>query len=249
MLRDDLTADAALARAIASEAGALLLGLRDGRPDSGARGDAAANALILDRLRTARPEDYVLSEEAADDRRRCTQRRVWIVDPLDGTREFGEGRDDWAVHVGLAIDGVPAVGAVALPALGELYDSATVAREPVRPGDRRLRIVVSRTRAPAIAERLAAVLDADVVPLGSAGVKAMAVVAGRADLYVHAGGQHEWDNCAPVAVALAAGLVATRLHGTPIVYNCADTLVPDLLIAPPDLAHRIAAVVSADNLG
>lgn len=236
-------ADIALARAVAEEAGALLLDLRRGDPgDCGARGDVAANALILRRLADARPDDFILSEEAADDPARCAARRVWIVDPLDGTREYGEGRDDWAVHVGLAVDGRAAAGAVALPALDRVYDSrggavpSASARRPV--------IVVSRTRPPALATAAAAAIGADVRAMGSAGAKAMAVVAGEADAYLHLGGQHEWDNCAPVAVARAAGLHASRADGAPLVYNCAQPLVPDLLICRAELAQPLLAALA-----
>ncbi|MES2755171.1 MAG: 3'(2'),5'-bisphosphate nucleotidase CysQ [Pseudomonadota bacterium] len=227
--------DAALARDIADEAGRLLLALRANPCAAlGERGDAEANALILRRLRAARPDDFILSEESHDDRARCAARRVWIVDPLDGTREYADGRDDWAVHVGLAIDGLPVAGAVALPALAELYDSATVRPPPATQRDPR--IVVSRTRAPAEATALSAALGGTLVPMGSAGAKAMAIVRGDADIYFHAGGQHEWDNCAPVAVALAAGLHASRADGTPLTYNCVETFVPDLLICGSEWA-------------
>ncbi len=234
----------ALARAVASEAGALLLSLLgDDVADRGPRGDRAANELILARLCAERPDDFILSEEAVDDRTRCAARRVWIVDPLDGTSEYAAGRDDWAVHVGLAVDGVPVAGAVAVPPAGQLFDSlsahaASHARGP-------LRIAVSRLRAPAIAERVAAAVGAELVPMGSAGVKAMAVVQGNVDAYLHQGGQHEWDNCAPVAIALGAGLHASRTDGSALVYNCADTVVPDLLICRPDLAAPLLAALAA----
>ena len=174
----------------------------------------------------------MLSEESPDDRARLgAAAGCWIIDPLDGTREYSEGRPDWAVHVALAVDGAPKLGAVALPAQGRLFRSDRVAAPPIA-GRARPMMLVSRTRPPAEAEEIAALLGAELVPLGSAGAKAMAVVAGEADLYYHAGGQHEWDNCAPAAVALGAGLHASRLDGAPLVYNRADTCIPDLLIAP-----------------
>lgn len=242
---DDLDADAALARAVADEAGALLLDLRaKGLTGCGPRGDRAANDLILARLRAARPDDFILSEEAADDRSRCGARRVWIVDPLDGTREFADGRDDWAVHVGLAIDGRPAAGAVALPALGQSFDTG----HPPAPGDAPPgppRILISRTRPPQLATQLASALGGSLTEMGSAGAKAMAVVAGRADIYFHQGGQSEWDNCAPVAVALAAGFHASRVDGAALVYNCADPSIPDLLICRPEWVERALAVLAS----
>jgi 3'(2'), 5'-bisphosphate nucleotidase len=206
----------------------------------GAVADQVANAFILAGLARWRPGDAILSEESFDDRKRLQARRVWIVDPLDGTREYGEGRSDWAVHVALAIDGVPRVGAVALPAKGRLFRSDDVAPPPA-PARPRPIMLVSRTRPPVEVEEVAALLGAELMPMGSAGAKAMAVVAGEADLYYHAGGQHEWDNCAPAAVALAAGLHASRLDGAPLAYNRPDTCIPDLVIARADLAARVLA--------
>ena len=240
--------DAALARAVAEEAGALLLALRAcddcAGAELGARGDRQADDLILARLRAARPADFILSEESADDRRRCDAARVWIVDPLDGTRDFADARDDWAVHVGLAVEGRPVTGAVALPVLGRVLTTDD-RFPPLPPLPERLRLVSSRTRCPAIVEQVAAALDATLIPMGSAGAKAMAVVDGRAEIYLHAGGQYEWDNCAPVAVALAAGLHASRIDGAPLRYNCTDPLVPDLLICRPELADAVLAAVRA----
>lgn len=243
---DGLT-DAELARAIAVEAGALLLAIRRGGKTGGAlgdRGDAEANTLILDRLRAARPDDHVLSEEALDDPARCAQRRVWIVDPLDGTREYTCGSDDWAVHIGLAVDGVPTVGAVAIPARNQVFatdDRPSPAPAPmVRP-----RILVSRSRAPDVARRVGEALGAEMIAMGSAGAKAMAVVEGRAEIYLHDGGQYEWDNCAPAAVAMAAGLHASRIDGAPLVYNCLDPLLPDLLICRAEWAKPVLAAIAA----
>lgn len=240
--------DDQLARDVALDAAALLrqLGAPGQCPDADlrARGDREANALIIDRLRSARPDDFILSEEAHDDGLRCAARRVWIVDPLDGTREFGERRDDWAVHIGLAIDGAPAIGAVALPAQGKVFatddPAPAFAPLPDRP-----RILVSRTRAHALVQSVAATIGAELVPMGSAGAKAMAVVEGRAEIYLHAGGQYEWDNCAPVAVAAAAGLHASRIDGSPLVYNRRDPLLPDLLICRPEYAEAVLAAVAA----
>lgn len=238
--------DAALAAAIADEAGGLLRRIRDERSETGKalgdRGDREANKLILARLAAERPEDFVLSEESLDDRRRCSARRVWIVDPLDGTQEYAHGLNDWAVHIGLAVDGRPAAGAVAVPALGRVWctDHAHAATPPpARP-----RVVVSRTRCPEIARRVGEALNAELIAMGSAGAKTMAVVDGRADIYLHAGGQYEWDNCAPAAVALAAGLHASRIDGAPLRYNCVDPLLPDLLICRPELAGQVIGIVT-----
>lgn len=240
--------DAQVARAVALEAAALLRNLCAGGncadADLGRRGDAEANALILDRLKAARPGDFILSEEAADDTARCAARRVWVVDPLDGTREFGERLDDWAVHIGLAVDGVPVTGAVALPALDKVFVTDDPPA-PLSPLPDRPRMLVSRTRAHPITQRVADAIGAILVPMGSAGAKAMAVVENRAEIYLHAGGQYEWDNCAPVAVALAAGLHASRIDGSPLVYNCRDPLLPDLLICRPEYAAQVLAAVAA----
>ena len=240
--------DAELARAVADEAGQLLLAIR-ARGDAagkalGVAGDREANALIFDRLRAARPDDFILSEESLDDRARCAASRVWIVDPLDGTREYAEGLDDWAVHVALAVDGRPRDGAVAVPALGVTHATdapprcaGTIGMPP--------RMVVSRTRCPDLATRVGAAMGTQMIGMGSAGVKAMAVVDGRADIYLHDGGQYEWDNCAPAAVALAAGLHASRIDGTPLVYNCEHPLLPDLLICRSELAQATLAAIAA----
>lgn len=240
--------DAGLARAIAAEAAALLVDLRNSSGLSGKAlgdaGDRAADDLILARLAAARPGDFVLSEESLDDRRRCSASRVWVVDPLDGTLEYVEGTDDWAVHIGLAIDGVPVAGAVALPAVDMVHATDDMPPDfPPLPD--RLRLAVSRTRCPALAERVGAALGVDFIRMGSAGAKAMAVVDGRADLYLHDGGQYEWDNCAPVAVALAAGLHASRIDGAPLVYNCENPLLPDLLICRAEVAARLLATIAA----
>jgi 3'(2'), 5'-bisphosphate nucleotidase len=236
--------DEELAAHLAEEAGRLLLEQRGSALLEGAAlgavADQVANAFILTGLALWRPGDAILSEESFDDRRRLGHERVWIIDPLDGTREYGEGRSDWAVHVALAIAGVPRVGAVAVPAMGRLFRSDRAAAAPDA-GRARPIMLVSRTRPPAEADELATLLGAELVAMGSAGAKAMAVVAGEADLYYHAGGQHEWDSCAPAAVALAAGLHASRLDGAPLAYNRPDTNVPDLVIARPELARRVLA--------
>jgi 3'(2'), 5'-bisphosphate nucleotidase len=243
----DLAADAVLARGLAEEAGALLLRVRGrgGLPAAmGDAGDREANALLMARLAAARPDDGILSEEVADDAARLGKRRVWIIDPLDGTREYGEGREDWAVHVGLSVEGQAVAGAVALPALGRVHDTggAVLAR-----GSEALRMVVSRSRAPAMAVAVAVRLGAEMVPMGSAGAKAMAVLEGRAEIYLHAGGQHQWDNCAPVAVALAAGLHCSRTDGSALVYNGVETWTPDLLICRPEWAERVLAAIAASR--
>lgn len=228
--------DHAVAAELAREAGELLLEIRS---QGGAVGDKRANELLLDRLAELRPDDAVLSEESTDNPVRLSRSRVWIIDPLDGTREYGQPpRPDWAVHVALAVDGEPRIGAVALPVPGLVFATGT---PPVLPPvvDGPVRIAVSRSRPPACVDRLVAALGADVVPMGSAGAKAMAVVRGDADVYAHSGGQYEWDSCAPVAVAAAAGLHTSRLDGSPLVYNRRDPYLPDLLICRPELADRV----------
>jgi 3'(2'), 5'-bisphosphate nucleotidase len=237
--------DAELAAQLAAKAGELLLALRaQGRLEGkalGAEGDARANALLLAGLAAARPEDAVLSEESQDDPSRLDAGRVWIVDPLDGTREYGEGRSDWAVHVALTEGGVPVAGAVALPGQSLVLRSDQPLALP--PHASPLRMLVSRTRPAPEAREVAVRLGAELVPMGSAGAKAMAVVLGQADIYLHSGGQYEWDSCAPVAVALAHGLHCSRLDGTPLVYNRADTYMPDLLICHREHALQLLAMV------
>jgi len=239
--------DAALAAHLAAEAGRLLIAVREESGLSGkalgVAGDAAANRYLCDALRSARPDDGLLSEEEKDNPARLAQDRVWIVDPVDGTREFSEGRSDWAVHVALSIGGAPVLGAVALPGLpGEVVLRSDMTR-PLPPPADRPRFVVSRTRPAREAEAVAASLGGDLVPMGSAGAKAMAVVRGEAEVYLHSGGQFEWDSCAPVAVALAHGLHCSRIDGSPLVYNQPDTYMPDLLICRPEYADRVLAEV------
>jgi 3'(2'), 5'-bisphosphate nucleotidase len=233
--------DHALAADLAREAGELLLELQ-ARQATKDEGDRLSNELILARLAVARPEDAILSEESKDSPVRLERERVWIIDPLDGTREWGEGRSDWAVHVALAFNGIPKVAAVALPGQQKLL-STVEPPPPVAPHSGPIRLLVSRTRPPAIAQYLAGVLDAELVPLGSAGAKAMAVVLGDADVYAHGGGQYEWDSAAPVGVATAAGCHCSRLDGAPLVYNQADPYLPDLLVCRADLAETVLDAV------
>jgi 3'(2'), 5'-bisphosphate nucleotidase len=209
-----------------------------------ATGDAAAHNLITARLAELRPDDAVLSEEGKDDSARLAARRVWIVDPLDGTREFSEPpRDDWAVHVALVEDGELVAGAVARPAMGSTLATDEVTIRP-RGVSKPLRIAVSRSRPPEFVHALAQRLDAELVPMGSAGIKATAVLDDRVDAYVHAGGQYEWDSAAPVAVAQAAGLHTSRLDGSPLRYNQADPLLPDLLVCRPEIAELLLKAVA-----
>jgi len=233
--------DHELAADIAREAGELLLELQASKATKD-EGDRLSNDLILARLAQARPDDAVLSEESKDSPERLARERVWIVDPLDGTREWGEGRTDWAVHVALAFGGIPRVATVALPGQGQLLSTANP--PPAIPaGTGKIRLLVSRTRPPAVAEHLAKVLDAELVPLGSAGAKAMAVVLGDADVYAHSGGQYEWDSAAPVGVATAAGCHCSRIDGSPLRYNQPDPYLPDLLICRSDLARTVLDAV------
>ena len=245
--------DHRLAREVAEQAGALLVDLRarlvaDGSDGATLKqqGDRQAHLLIVDLLaERCRAGDALLSEEGADDDARLGVERVWIVDPLDGTREYGEPpRTDWAVHVALVVAGVPVAGAVALPALG--ITLGTDPPPPPPPGPPPVpRVIVSRSRPPAAATWLARALGADLVEMGSAGAKAMAVVRGEADVYAHSGGQYEWDSCAPVAVAAAAGLHVSRLDGSPLRYNNADPYLPDLLICRAELAAPALEALAA----
>lgn len=241
--------DSQTAAALARAAGDLLLDVR-GRsfPDAAARkaaGDAESHRFLVDRLAQLCPDDAVLSEEGADSSARLSAERVWIVDPLDGTREFSElDRSDWAVHVALWASGSLVAGAVALPAEGVVLSTLDSPTVPGRP-DGPVRLAVSRSRPPALVQDLAARLDGALVPMGSAGVKAMAVVRGTVDAYVHGGGQYEWDSAAPVAVARAAGLHTSRLDGSPLTYNQPNPWLPDLLICRPELADRLLAELAA----
>ena len=242
--------DHAIAARIATQAGELLVDLRELLFAQGAdswtvkdTGDLEAHRFIVRALQEEFPDDGILSEEGKDDLTRLDKDRVWIVDPLDGTREFGEpGRSDWAVHVALAENGLPTAGAVALPAL-----NATLTTDPpaqlAPPHDGRPRMVVSRSRPPAAAMIVAEAIGAELFPLGSAGAKAMAVVLGHADIYAHSGGQYEWDNCAPAAVALAAGLHASRCDGSALDYNYEDPWLPDLVICRPEFAEDTLAAL------
>jgi len=255
--------DAKIAAQAASLAGELLLKLRHGAAtdtaiDSEAlrtAGDRDANRAIMELLANERPEDSLLSEEAADDPRRLIAERVWIIDPLDGTREFGERdsagvwRDDFAVHVALWERGHGlTLGVVGLPARGVIYSSdarTVVSPSPAGP----LRIAVSRTRPPGFIAALESAGNAKLLPMGSAGVKVMAVVSGEADAYIHSGGQYQWDSAAPVAVARAAGLVATRLDGSPLKYNVPELLLPDLVVCHPDRADEVRLLLDAAGFG
>ncbi|MEM9564078.1 MAG: 3'(2'),5'-bisphosphate nucleotidase CysQ [Actinomycetota bacterium] len=244
------TDDHRLARQLATEAGKILVELRaqmaDQQADPAAikdAGDLAAHRYLMETLEAERPDDAVLSEEGADGQARLGAERTWIVDPLDGTREFGEPpRVDWAVHVALVTAGQPIAGAVALPA--EELTLATDEPPSLGPGGEIPRVIVSRTRRPAPALQLAEELGAEYIELGSAGAKTMAVVRGEADIYPHAGGQYEWDSCAPVAVARATGLHCSRLDGSPLTYNNPDPYLPDLLICRPEWAERCLEILN-----
>jgi 3'(2'), 5'-bisphosphate nucleotidase len=236
--------DHRLAHDLAGEAGDLLLALRAGGGDPDelrAAGDRRSHEFLASQLGELRPGDAVLSEEGRDNPARLTADRVWIVDPLDGTREFGEpGRADWAVHVALWERGALTAGAVALPAQGRVLSTAKPpAAPPARAARQPVRVLVSRTRPPAFLTQLAERIELTLVPLGSAGAKAAAVITGDADAYLHSGGQYEWDSAAPVAVAQAAGLHASRLDGSPLAYNQPDPFLPDILICPAGLAATL----------
>jgi 3'(2'), 5'-bisphosphate nucleotidase len=244
--------DAELAAHLAGIAGRLLLAVRDcevfedpaNRKALGGAGDAVANEFLCHALRLARPGDGLLSEEEKDRPERLAKSRVWIVDPVDGTREYGEQRGDWAVHVGLSIDGVATTGAVALPGVegGRVLRTDRVEDLPAAAATPRF--LVSRTRPAREAVAVCEALGGELVAMGSAGAKAMAVVLGQAEIYLHSGGQYEWDSCAPVAVAAAHGLHCSRIDGSPLRYNNADTYLPDLLICRPEYAARVLELVA-----
>jgi 3'(2'), 5'-bisphosphate nucleotidase len=244
--------DHVLARDLAEEAGRLLLDLRERGGDADVlrkAGDRLSHEFLAAELAARRPHDAVLSEEGIDDKARLNADRVWIVDPLDGTREFGEeGRTDWAVHVALwerSAGGVTA-GAVALPAQGTVLSTAdlpeaakAVATAPANPAGRPIRLVVSRSRAPELVYQVADRIGGELVPCGSAGAKVATVIAGQTDAYVHAGGFYEWDTAAPVAVATHAGFHVSRIDGSPVIYNRDDPLLPDILVCRPAIAGRL----------
>ncbi|MGH6743854.1 3'(2'),5'-bisphosphate nucleotidase CysQ [Novosphingobium sp.] len=239
--------DGDLAAHLAEVAGKILLdvrasGLFSGK-SLGKAGDQTANQFLCHALREQRPEDGLLSEEEKDNAERLAKERVWIVDPVDGTREYGEERADWAVHVGMAVDGAPVLGAVALPGAGVVLRSDQPGEVP--PAPERLRMVVSRTRPAKEATGVAEAIGAELVPMGSAGAKAMAILRGEADIYLHSGGQYEWDSCAPAAVAQGWGLHVSRIDGSPLVYNREDVYMPDLLICRQEHAELVLEKVKA----
>ena len=244
--------DHQLAALLAAEAGELLLAVRkrltaEDAPPSvlKAEGDHQAHELLMHRLAEERPDDAVLSEEGKDDLARLDAERTWIVDPLDGTREFSEvPRTDWAVHVALVVDEEPVAGAVALPGLGVTLHTGDAPTLPTH-GAPTPRMIVSRSRPPAAALRLAEALGADLVEMGSAGAKNMAVVRGECEIYAHSGGQYEWDSCAPVAVAAAAGCHVSRIDGSPLRYNQRDVYLPDLLVCRPELADAALTALAS----
>lgn len=253
---DAATDDHVLAAWLAETAGRRLLEVRgeglEGRELKDA-GDQAAHELLMTLLAEHRPADAVLSEEGPDNRAdkvdRLTAERVWIVDPLDGTREFSEvPRDDWAVHVALWQKGDLTAGAVAQPELGETFNTGAPPVVPPRTSERP-RIAVSRSRPPEFVHALAKELDAELVAMGSAGVKVISVARDITDAYVHSGGQYEWDSAAPVAVARAAGLFTSRIDGTPLQYNQDDVYLPDLIVCRPELAERIVDFVKRHDIG
>ena len=239
--------DAELAAHLAEVAGRILLEVRESDMFAGkalgSAGDETANQFLVHALRQQRPDDGLLSEESKDTPERLGKERVWIVDPVDGTREYGEARSDWAVHVALAVNGVAQAGAVALPGLNGGIVLCSNAPATLPDMARKPRLVVSRTRPAAEAVAVAEALGGELLPMGSAGAKAMAVVRGEAEIYLHSGGQYEWDSCAPVAVGRAYGLHCSRIDGSPLIYNQADTYMPDLLICRQEWAEQVLAQV------
>lgn len=244
--------DHQLAADLAEEAGRLLVEIRARMHAADTppavlkdEGDRQAHELLMERLQAARPDDAILSEEGKDDPVRLRAARTWIVDPLDGTREFSEvPRTDWAVHVALVENHRPIAGAVALPALELVLSTAAPAVLSDSPADPP-RMIVSRSRPPAAATHVAEALGADLVEMGSAGAKTMAVIRGECEIYAHSGGQYEWDSCAPVAVAAAAGCHVSRIDGSELLYNQEDPYLPDLLVCRPELADAALAALAS----
>jgi len=236
--------DQQLASRVATEAGAMLVELRDELVAEGIHywdlkdeGDVAGHRYIMSALTAARPDDVILSEEAADNRRRLSAKRVWIIDPIDGTTEFAEHpRHDWAIHIALWEAGELTAASVALPTLGVTFDASPAAVVPPSTRAKPL-LVTSRSRNPYCAVMVANALGCDVVRLGSAGAKAMAVVMGEADIYVHDGGMYQWDSAAPSAVAKAAGLHVSRIDGSPLKYNQESLWLPDFLVCRTEFAE------------
>jgi 3'(2'), 5'-bisphosphate nucleotidase len=247
--------DHLLASELAAEAGELLLTTRTRMLAEGAdvqelkaEGDRTSHEWLVEQLGRLRPDDSVLSEETRADESlgqdRLDASRVWIIDPLDGTREYSEDREDWAVHVALVEQGRLVAGAVALPAQDVVFSTANLMSIPDAPSP--LRVVVSRTRPPLEATRIAESLGAELVAMGSAGAKAMSILQGRSDIYPHSGGQYEWDSAAPVAVAMAAGLHCSRIDGSELIYNREDPWLPDLLICRPEHVDAVLSALDAD---
>ena len=237
--------DASLASELARVAGEMLVAHRDTLVERGTTvwqlrdsGDLLSHHFLMDALGTFRPGDSVLSEEGVDDRRRLAAERVWIVDPLDGTNEYGEGRGDWAVHVALWERGSLTAAAVSLPSIERVFATDPATALPAAPAGKP-RLVTSRTRAPYAAILVAEHLDCEAYRLGSAGAKAMSILMGEADIYVHDGGMYQWDSAAPAAVALASGLHASRLDGSPLVYNGPDAWLPDFFVCRPEHADGV----------
>jgi len=236
--------DQQLASRVATEAGVMLVDLRDELVAEGVHywdlkdeGDVAGHRYIMSALMAARPDDVILSEEAADNRRRLNAERVWIIDPIDGTNEFAEHpRHDWAIHIALWESGEITAASVALPTLGITFDASPAAVVPPSTREKPL-LVTSRSRNPYCAVMVANALGCDVARLGSAGAKAMAIVMGEADIYVHDGGMYQWDSAAPSAVAKAAGLHVSRTDGSPLKYNQESLWLPDFLVCRTELAE------------
>ena len=239
--------DTELAAHLAQVAGRILLevrssGMFEGKA-LGKAGDQTANQFLMHALQAQRPDDGLLSEESKDTEERLSKSRAWIIDPVDGTREYGEERADWAVHVGMAVDGVAELGAVALPGRDMVLRSDQPRALPEAAS--KPRFVVSRTRPAKEAQAVCKAMNGEMIGMGSAGAKAMAVVLGEAEVYLHSGGQYEWDSCAPVAVAKAHGLHCSRIDGSPLLYNQADTYLPDLLICRAELAEEALALIAS----
>lgn len=235
--------DHQLAAALAAKAGQALSELRE-RPHSGGfdpwglrdEGDRLAHNLLVELLGSHRPDDIVLSEEGREDRRRLDADRTWIIDPLDGTHDYPFlDSIEWAVHVALVEEQRPTAAAVAVPGMDQVF--ATDLGSAAEPMDRDQPLVISGRSNAYLASEVAETIGGKLTACGSSGVKAMLVVSGAVDVYVHGSGLYEWDVCAPAAVAEALGMVVTDLEGDEIVYNKSQPIVRGLVISRPEFAE------------
>ncbi len=234
--------EAEVARAVAREAANLVASFK-GRPldvrhkpggEPVSKADLESSALVVSRLREAFPDDAILSEELPDDGSRLRCQRVWMIDPIDGTRDFLRGEAGYVVMVGFCYQGRPVVGAVAQPETGRIWVGVTgegawkeapgVAQESIHVSSvaqpQAIRLVSSKSHRSDYYQRLRASLGiTDELAVGSVGLKLALVAEGSRDLYVYPGSQTKlWDSCAPEAILTAAGGMVTDSDGLPLTY-------------------------------